>query len=328
MGTTALKRLQFGRESTWGTGVAAAAIMSGVTDYSFNPGITTALKRYLAGSFTPAQTAALVRQEPSLKISGDVTPEDIVYLLDSCIKGSVSPSGSNPYVYAFPFPTTSAPALRSRTYEFYDGSQEWEMAGGLVNKLTFKGSDGAENVTYEAELIGKQITASTVTGALALRAFTVFPTLTSAFYIDAAAGTIGTTATNATMIDWEYSIDMGLHTKFFQDGGTVATSYGYGVPKVMLKCSLEYNATSHAEMTAHLAATPKLLRIKLNGATTQTMFLDIAGVATSVGDLYGDRDGNTIIEGLTYEARLDTGAFANYASITVTSTVSDFVTSA
>jgi hypothetical protein len=108
----------------------------------------------------------------------------------------------------------------------------------------------------------------------------------------------------------------------------VATSYGYGIPKVMLKCSLEYNATAHTELTAHLAATPKLLRIKLNGATTNTMFLDIAGVATSVGDLYGDRDGNTIVEGLTYEARLDTGAFANYAAVTVTSTVATLVASA
>jgi hypothetical protein len=44
--------------------------------------------------------------------------------------------------------------------------------------------------------------------------------------------------------------------------------------------------------------------------------------------LYGDRDGNTIVDGLTYEARLDTGAFANYAAITVVNAISAFVASA
>lgn len=327
MGTTALRKIQFGVESTWGTGVAAAAVMSGVSEFTFNPGITTALKRYLSGSFAPAQTSALVRQEPTAKISGDVTPEDIVYLLDSCVKGSVSPSGAGPYVYAFPFPLTSNGAIRSRTFEFYDGSQEWELAGGLVNKLTFKGADGGDNVTYDAELIGKAATASTITGALSARAFTTFPVQSCALYIDNAASTIGSTAITGTLIDWEYSIDMGLHTKFFQDGTTTATTWGYGTPKVLLKTTLEYNNSSHTELTAHLAATPKLLRVKLNGASSAAMTLDMGGVATAMGDLYGDRDGNTTVE-VTYEARLDTGAFANYAAIGVTSNVATFVASA
>jgi hypothetical protein len=328
MGTTALRKVQFGRESTWGTGVAAAAIMSGVSEFSFNPGITTALKRYLSGSFTPAQSSALVRQEPTAKISGDVTPEDVIYLLDSCVKGSVSPTGANPYVYAFTFPTTAVGAIRPRTWEFYDGSQGWELNGGLVNKITFKGADGSDNVTFDAELIGKQAVATTITGALSARSFTLLPTLQSALYIDGAGGTIGSTAVTATLIDWEYTVDMGLHTKFFMDGGTTATSWGYGIPSVMLKCSMEYNSSAHTELTAHLAATPKLIRIRCTGSGDNKVDFDIAGVATSMGDLFGDRDGNTIVEGLTYEARLDTGTFANYAAITVTNTVSSFVSNA
>lgn len=328
MGTSALRVIQIGRESAWGTGVAAAAILAGVNDFKFNPGITTALRRYLAGSFAPANASALVRQQPTAKISGDVTPEDIIYLLDSCVKGSVVPTGANPYVYAFTLPTTASPALRSRTFEFYDGSQEWELYGGLINKIAFKGADGSDVVSFEAELIGKQLTSSTVTGALSPRAFTTFPTAQSQLYIDAAAGTIGTTAVAATLIDWEYSIDMGLHVKFFQDGGVVASAFGYGVPKVMLKATYEYNASAQSELTAHVAGTPKLVRIKLNGSGTNTAFLDIAGPATSIGDMFGDRDGNTIVEGVTYEARLDAGAFANYGAVTITNTIANFVTNA
>lgn len=40
MGTTALRKVQIGRESTWGTQVAAAAILSGITDFSFNLGLS------------------------------------------------------------------------------------------------------------------------------------------------------------------------------------------------------------------------------------------------------------------------------------------------
>lgn len=327
MGTSAQRVIQFGRESTWGTGVAAAAILGGLTDFKFNPGITTALRRYLAGSFTPAAASALVRQEPTAKISGDLTAEDSIYFFDSCVKGSVAPTGANPYTYTFGFPTTASPALRSRTWEFYDGAQAWRLLGGLVNKLTVKGSDGAESVTYDAELIGKQIGTTTLTAALSPRAFNIFTPPQCQLYIDAAGGTIGTTAVAATLINWEYSIDMGTHVKMFQDGGTVPSAFGYGVPKVMLKLDLEYNASAHTELTAHLAGTPKLVRVKCTNGTN-VVNLDIAGPATSVSDLYGDRNGNTIVEGLTYEARLDSGAFANYASVAVTNSISTFVTNA
>lgn len=327
MGTTALRKVQFGRESTWGTSVAAAAIMSGVSDFSFNPGVTVTRKRYLSGSFAPAQTAAPTRKQPTAKLMGDVTPEDIIYLLDSSVKGSVSPTGAGPYVYAFTFPTTSDPAIRARTFEFYDGSYCWELAGGIVNKITFKGADGGDTVTYEAELIGKELTTQTVTGALSTRSFTVLPATSCALYIDSAAGTIGSTQISTTLIDWEWTFDMGHHTKFFMDGGLTATSKGVGIPAVSMKAAFEYNSSAATQLSNYLAGTPLLIRITGTNASSYSVSWDAGMVWTNPDDLFGDRDGNTTVS-MTAEAIYDTGAFANYAKITVTNGVSAFVSNA
>lgn len=327
MGTTALRKVQIGRESTWGTQVAAAAILSGITDFSFNPGVTVALKKYLDGSLDPAKKSSVTRKEPTAKISGDVTPEDLIYLLDSSVKGSVTPTGAGPYVYVFPFPTTADPAIRSRSWEFYDGSQCWTLDGGIVNKITFKGADGADNVTFDADLIGKQCAPDTVTGALSARAFTLLPASSNAIYIDAAGATVGATALTGTLIDWEWSFEMGHHAKFFMDGGLVATGKGIGSPKVMLKATLEYNASAHTQLTNYVAGTQQLLRIRATNPSGYMVDWDMGGVITSIDDIYGDRDGNTTVA-VTAEAVTDTGAFANYAKITVTNGVTAFVTNA
>ena len=76
MGTTALRRVQFGRETTWGTSVAAAAVMSGISDFKFNPGVTVTQKRYLSGSLQPAQTASVTKKQPKTKLKPE-TGRDI-----------------------------------------------------------------------------------------------------------------------------------------------------------------------------------------------------------------------------------------------------------
>lgn len=327
MGTTALRKIQIGRESTWGAQVAAAAILSGITDFTFNPGVTVANKKYLDGSFDPAKQSSVTRKEPTAKISGDVTPEDLIYFLDSSVKGTVTPTGAGPYVYTFAFPTTADPAIRSRSWELYDGSQCWTLDGGIVNKIAFKGVDGADNITFDAELIGKQCAPDTVTGSLSARAFTLLPSTSCALYIDAAAGTIGSTQISSTLIDWEWSFEMGHHTKFFQDGGLTATGKGIGSPKVMLKAKFEYNASAHTQLTNYIAGTRQLFRIIGTNPSSYSVAWDMAGAITSMDDAFGDRDGNTTVS-ISAEAVTDTGAFANYAKIVVTNGVSAFVTNA
>ena len=327
MGATDLRVIQIGRESTWGTGVAAAAILSGITDFTWNPGVTIMNKKYLAGNLAPATKSSVVRKEPTGKVMGDVTPEDLIYFLDSSVKGSVSPSGAGPYVYTFTFPTTADPAIRSRTWEFYDGSYAYELNGGIVNKMTFKGADGTDNISFEAELIGTQLTQTTVTGSLSARSFTLLPSQSCSLYIDAAAGTIGSTAVSNTLIDWEYTFEMNHHLKFFKDGGLVATGKGIASPTVSLKTTFEYNATAHTQIGNYIAGTQQLFRITGTNPSSYSVSWDMGGTITSIDDGWSDRDGNTTI-GLTAEAVLDSGAFANYAKIIVTNGVSAFVTNA
>jgi hypothetical protein len=146
MGSSNLRVVQFGKESTYGTAVAAAAIMSGVSDFKFDPGIVNTGRRYLAGSFAETQKMVQTRKMPSVEISGDLTPEDFLYVADSAIKGSVSPTGTNPYTWVFPFQNTTTGAVRSRTLELYDGNQEYEMTGALVSKFSIAGADSDSGI--------------------------------------------------------------------------------------------------------------------------------------------------------------------------------------
>lgn len=327
MGTTALRKVQWGRESTWGTGVAAAVIGSGITDFKFNPGATITRKKFLAGSLAPATVASVTRKEPTAQIMGDVTPEDIIYILDSFLKGSVSPTGAGPYVYTFAAPTTADPALRSRTFEFYDGTYCWELDGGLVESITFTGADGADNITFSANLIGKQLVPDTVTGALSSRSFTLLPAQSCSLYIDSAAGTIGSTQISSTLIDWSLTLTNGAHTKFFMDGGTTATSKGISTVDAELKCTFEYNSSAHTALTDYIAGTPHLVRLAATNPSSYGINWDMGAVATSIDDGFGDRDGNTTMS-VTYGAIVDTGAFANYLKVVVTNGVSGFVANA
>jgi len=328
MGTTALRVVQWGRESTWGTGVAAAVIGSGISDFNFNHGVNINRKKFLAGSLQPAQVASVTRKMPVAQISGDVTPEDIIYMLDSGIKGSVSPTGTNPYTYVFAAPTTASGAPRSRTLEFYDGSQCHEMNGALLESITFTGADGTDNVTFQANFIGKQIVPTTVTGALSSRSFSLLPAQSCALYVDSAAGTIGSTQISSTLIDWSLTINTGIHTKFFMDGGSVATSYGVGTMDAQLKCTFEYNSDAHTQLTNYIAGTAQLVRVKAaTTAGTHYVNFDMGAVATSIEPLFGDRDGNTTLA-VTYDAITDTGAFANYLKVTAVNNVSAFVANA
>jgi hypothetical protein len=328
MGTTALRRVQFGRESTWGTSVAAAAIMSGIENFSFKPNVTNFQVRTLDGTLSPSQQVVKTYEDGMAKISGYFTPEDFIYILDSGVRGSVTPTGAGPYIYTYNFPTTANGAPRFRTLEFYDGSQEWEMAGSIVKSFSLTGGDGNDSfVAFDSEWVGRSVVASTLTGALSNRAFNVLAANNTSVWSDDFGGTIGTTALTATLISWEFTCDTGLHLKKFKTGAVTPDSYGFGPMEVGLKFAVEYNATGHGEIAKYVAGTGRLIRLRTTGPNSTQLTIDFAGDITDISELWQDRDGNTTAE-LTLKARYDAGTFANYCQIVVQNGVATFVTNA
>ena len=325
MGNRALRVCQVGKESTFATSVAATAVLGGLTDLTIHPIVTIAQRRYLQGDYAPAHAAVLTDVRGKMTLAGDFACEDFPIIGNNSIKGGVAGVvvDTSAYTYTFPFPLTANPAIESRTYEAYDGQQEYELGGALVESWTLSGGGGVDAVVgFSANIIAATAMKSTLTGALSSRAMTIMPCANMKLYIDALGGTLGSTIKADSLIAWTYTYNTGLHLKKFQSGGTSPTQFGYGVPSAKLQCTVEFNAVAAAEVDAMLAGTGRLYQLKgengVAGSATAkyTLEADIAGDITDISDLWQDRDGNTIAD-FTVSARYDRGSFANWGKIIV-----------
>lgn len=323
MGQTALRVAQVGKETTFGTAVAATAKLMALMNLSAKPLVTNTQRRYLQGDYAPAHDSIQTDRRGQVAVSGDFTFEDSPLYMLSALKGGVTGTGVGAdKTWTFPFPLTADPALESRTWEVYDGTQEYEVPGGLIESFSLSGGTAQDSVVqFEARIIGVDCVKSTLTPALANRVVEKLAGSMCKLYIDALGGTIGSTQKTGTLISWKLDVNTGVHLKKFSDGALTPSDKGNNVPSAVLSATAEFNATSVAEMDARIANTGRLYRVEglgslITGAIYKTLRIDIAGDITDTSDLWGDRDGNTTLD-FTLSSRLDAGTFAKYAQIVI-----------
>jgi len=327
MGTTALTVVQFGKETTWGTATTATAIWSAIDAAKIKPIIVNTQRKYLTGTLYPAHAVARTHSSGQASLGGDFTFEDFIYVLLSGVKGAVTPTGATTAkTWTFPFPTTASGAVEGRTLEFHDGQQEYELAGGVVESFSLVGDAANDGIVkFTSNWIGKGVTAGTKTASLAVRTYDLLPAAKMKLYVDDIAGTIGATQSVATLVSWSWDVKTGVHLKQFQDGAISPSTFGYAPPELTLKLTLEFNANGVTEMGKYIAGTGRLIKLYgegalITGTTYRSLDVQLAGDITDVGELWGDRDGNTIIE-VTLKPRYDAGAFAQYAKVEIVNAV-------
>lgn len=322
MGSTALKVLQIGKESTFGTSVAATAKFMGLTDLSATPLVTVKQSRYMQGDFAPAHTSRVTDKRASATTQGDFTYEDMPMILTAAVKGGVTGVGATAdKTWTFPFPLTSSASVDLRTLEFYDGSQEYEIASAFVESFTISGSAANDGlVTFSANWLGRELTKSTLTGALTNRSVETLAVGSMALKIDDFGATVGTTSLTATLIDFNFTYNTGVHFKKFSDGDVRPSAIGYGVPSATLTYTAEFNANAIAELDKYIAGTGRLIELSgtgsVLGSSNRSLKIQLAGDITATGPLWGDRDGNTT-GNFTVTTRYDTATFANFAKIII-----------
>jgi hypothetical protein len=328
MGSTALKIAQLGTQTVFATAVAATAKMMGVTDVSGKPEFTNLQKRYMQGDYAPAHGARITDKRASAVLNGDFSFEDFLYVLESSVKGGVTPTGTPDKTWDYPFPLTASPNVKQRTIEIYDGTQEYDIVGAVCSDWALSGAASNDGlVMFTSNWVGRDFVPDTLTPALANRSVETLPVGALALFIDDLGGTIGTTAKTSTLIDFSLTYNPGIHMKKFAgDADVRPTTFGYGVPQVQLSVTYESNAAAHVEIAKYAAGTGRLIRLRgtgslITGAIFKTLQVDFAGDILSVDSLWGDRDGNSTIK-MTLGARLDTATFGNYGKIQVINSVS------
>lgn len=343
IGIKAARRLQFGLESTSGTGVIATARMrfnGGMLDDAREQEFPEELVGFYDGTdrnYTKFVTGALDISDTPL------TPEQLPYLLASGLGGPVTGAADGTgstgfrYVTAVPFNPASPPTNRSYTVEGGDNNEVERLTYGKVTKLTLKGSSKSA-CQMSASMIGREV-ARYPTGFAALSVVDVNDLVFagSRLYLDAVGGTIGTTQVQNQFLGFEVTFEPMWVPKQTGEGTPDSPTWGFVVfvgCKVTGKITLEHDTAVDGNTgikNLFRARTPRLMRIDVLGqayatAGTATLLTGRRGVRidlpikfTKVPPL-DDMDGNSTVT-VEFESRYN-ATFGSRGSVTVCNEVS------
>lgn len=319
MGTLALKKAQSKVEAAFGTPLASAAIWNGIETINvvMDPANVAQLT-WADGTLVPAHHFMQVGEGGSFTLGGIAMLDDLMMIFGSSVNNTAGVAGP-PAVWTHAAAVASAPTLKSRTFELFDGLTSYRADGCLCTGWTITGGDPNGVVRFESTWRAVKISKQTITAFSTTRVGQPLACGYVKLFIDALGGTIGTTEVVDTLIGWRVSWGSAVHYKRFAGGGLQATSYGYNRPQIEIMTTLEGNAAGVAIADYQLAATGKLFRLKGIQPVANNPYLQLEGAFDPVvlPSLWGDREGNSTIDVL-WRPRYNT-AYANFFKAIVAS---------
>lgn len=328
MGIKALRKIQYGFETTAGVAVPATAVWPGggilkdtrvIARPAENPGVLAPTSR----TYIPKLAAELELEEV------EATFEHLPVLLSAAIEqveSGVQDGAGSDYVYQFDCAVSSVNDTSSLTIEGGDDTQAWEMEYAKVQELELKGAAG-EALTVSATLIGRQITETTFTDGLSLGTAEPILFQRGKLYIDDSGGTVGTTQITNSWLGFSLTIPSGIVPRWTGDGQkyfSFARNVGHKEEPITGELTLEFDANGLAELRAAQAGSVRLVRMLFEGSdvstpgtsyTKKTLQIDMAIVYTEVPSL-DDEDGNDIIT-LPFEVRYSSADSLYFQTIVV-----------
>lgn len=377
-GIKALRRIQFGKESTAGTKVQPTALWRGEGTLKndslvVNPVENIGLAIDTDRAYIPS-TGGTLTLEPT-----PATFEQLPYLGEMGIKalgtGVADGGGGSGKIYTYPLPTTSKNSINTYSLEAGDDQSvklaqymfcesfklsgkynEAIMMSGVCKtrdavpnyktattisfdnsnsildsgngfgifvagqKVRVRGStsnDGIFTVSVAAagELTVSETTATEAAGASITveQYFTAIsvPTVEEMLfnkgklYIDAVSGTIGTTQKSNTFLSFNLDFNSGWKGQATGDGRLDFSFAKYTKASWTLSVTFEHDRSAFLEEVAFRSKTPRLIRIKVEGAalttagstyTYKTLIVDVPGIWTDFSAFEND-DGNDTVVG-------------------------------
>ena len=283
MATRVLQKVQGAIESTAGTFVNATRKLYG-TDIAHERTIASIRPDYLDGTYNQSRAVYAGVETNAFTISGPLAFDQSVFWLSGAIGSATASGGSAPYQWSFNAAST-ADTTRSFSLEYAwsDGGSlpaSFRVPGNKVESLTINWVKD-EAVNFEASIVSfKAMTQGTALSAspsdtIETHALGVNTTV----YIDASAGTIGTTADNNVAVA-SIAITNGFATRFGLDGS--ATGRGLDrAAKTDAVLTLTRHFTNDTELDAWEAKQLRKIRIVTSGPTLS------AGTYEITTDFYG-----------------------------------------
>jgi hypothetical protein len=303
-GVIPLSKIQLGRETDAGTAVAATTILR-VENAFLKDDQNIYMVPENVGLLVDTDRACVPEKAASLSIPDNVaTFEQILHFLEMGIKTDTpaQDGAGDGYIYEYPFPTTAQLTPKTYTIEGGDDQQAMEVEYCHATKLTISGKYG-EPIMFSADLVGRQATNTTFTGALSVPSVEEMLFQKTKLYISAVADGFGNDLITNTLLGFTLNIETGFKGRKTADGNLYFSYLKQVKPVVTLDLMLEHNATAEAEITAARANTTRAIRLLIEGSafgtggttySNKTAIIDIAGLYSEVPSIEDD-DGSSIM---------------------------------
>lgn len=331
-GAHQFNRIQFGREAdaTPGTAVDATAIHRG-------PFID--IEDTSVFQFVDEQTGLLADTGERYKSRAGATlslpshpftfAHGPIHFEAGITEGSTSDTTS-PYTRTYDFAYTAAAVatkdIATYTWETHNALSldSREMAFGHVEEFTLTGEIG-QPWMIESVWQGRQVVVNAFTADLTLVDLEQSMFQNSVLYVDEPAGTLGTTSITGVMSACTINVQTGVQRVFTPSGQLYFTGIKFVKPVITGSFTYELEGTGAGhvvtERAAFTAGTPRLIRVKTTGTSSQYWQFDAAIVYTGFGT-YENSDGDTTVTA-EWEARYNSTA-AVFAGFEVANTVATY----
>lgn len=297
-GVKDLRIYQAAREAAYGTDLAATNRLVG--ELEITPVETVVMPQPQIGMMLDNPTTdQIVQRSAEVKLSGELTYEQILYLLEGTIDGAVTPTGAGPYVYTYTPLFSADPLSKSFTFErrLTDGTTNWDEVVNYALCKDWKISAAiGEMVKFESNWIGRPVdTAQALTAAIAVPAVNFISAADVIVYFDTTFAGIGGTALAGDVISWELAYQGVYQPKFFQDGRADRSFSTHSVKRqgYTLNLQVEWNAQIAGLRAAAGARSLRYVRVKATSDANHIMQFDgVYRFKAGQFDQAGDRDGN------------------------------------
>lgn len=306
-GRKRLQRIQFGKEVTPGTLVAATTIWRGAGNMISDDRTLEEIEEF-SGIFEGPDRTNITAYKSTLELaSTPLTFEQFQYLLAMGFSGPVAGVADgigSGYVYTTSIPTTSVSAPVPYSIRAGDDFQAESMAYSVCTKIGMEFVAG-KTAMMNGSLLGRETKQATFTPALALP--TVEDVLGSLFklYLDDVSGAYGTTQVSNSILAGKLNFELTWEPKYTADG-----SLDYSFPMltgIKTTGELTYEHDTAVSGTGgakafYRAQTPKLLQLKAEGSTLttpgtytkKTVIFNLPIKYTKIGVL-SDQNGNDTV---------------------------------
>ena len=302
-GSRALRKLQFGKETTAGTAVAATTIWRGMGVIKDQREIIFPQEDVgILGGTTRAYEARYWAELSMDSVEG--TFEQLPYIFEAGVaaEAATQDGAGSDYIYAYVAPTTAQNTINTYTWEGGDDQQAEEYDYAFVQSFNLSGeAQGA--LMMSAEWYGRVVSNATFTGALTIPAVEEILVNSGKLYIDEASGTIGDTEVSSTLFGIDLSWNTGLSAFWAVDGSKDFNLTKFTSDEIILNVTYEHNASAVTEKAKYRDQSVRLVRLLFEGSdfgtagtvySKHTMIIDLAGVYEDWSALE-DTDGNDTV---------------------------------